>query len=187
MMLSKLEPSASFTKSKMAFDVHTIKDDSTILLLTVPIIIEANGIQIKSVGLLDQGSKTSLFLDTLSNKLGLVGSNEISPLLTLYGYDPNEKVKLVSFNIMSNSFRSFNVKTAYAVQRLKFSNIKFDWNTIRHHWPHLSNIDPINVDSLEIGVLLGRNVLRINDVLDTRYPAHGVETLDGIKPTSGGV
>ena len=88
---------------------------------------------------------------------------------------------------MSNYFRFFNVKSAYAVQRLKFSNIDFNWNTIRHQWPHLPDIDPINVDSSEIGVLLGRNVLRIHNVLDTRYSADGIEAPDGIQTHFNGV
>jgi hypothetical protein len=121
----------------------------------------------------------------LSNRLGFIGHNEISPLLTLYGYVPNKKVNLVSFNIMYNSFRPFNVKTAYAVQRLKVTNIEFHWNKLRHQWPHLSDIDPINVDSSDIGVLLGRNVLRLHDVIDTCYPANGIEAPDGIKTHFG--
>jgi hypothetical protein len=40
-------------------------DSITPLLLTVPVIIEANGVQVNAVGILDQGSQVSLILDKI--------------------------------------------------------------------------------------------------------------------------
>ena len=109
-----------------------------------------------------------------------------SPLSTYQGNDPKEIVRLVSFYIESpESGRAFEVKSAYAVQRVQAYNTNLNWETSKHLWSHLADIQPIEIDSSEIGVLLGRNILRVHDVLDTRYPADGVEAPDGIKTHFG--
>lgn len=183
----KTSDSASSTpNSKKAIGAHAVDDDTTTLLLVVPVIIEANGVRIQSVGLLDEGSQTSLIRNSLSKRLGLQGPLMPSPLSTYRGDDPKEIVRLVSFYIESpESGRAFEVKSAYAVQRVQSYHANLNWETSKHLWSHLADIQPIEIDSSEIGVLLGRNILRVHDVLDTRYPADGVEAPDGIKTHFG--
>jgi len=92
----------------------------------------------------------------------------------------------LSFNIVSpESGRSFGVKSAYAVPRLQSYNINLKWETVKYQWSHLVDIETIDIDSSEIGVLLGRNVLRVHDALETRYSADGIEAPDGIKTHFG--
>ena len=171
---------------KKSVGAHMVTDDTVTLLLIVPVIIEANGIRLNSVGVLDQGSQTSLILQSLSKKLKLTGPMVTSPLATFHGNDPREKVRLVSFNIVSpESGRSFEIKSGYAVPRLQSYNINLKWETVKYQWSHLVDIEPIDIDSSEIGVLLGRNVLRVHDSLETRYPADGIEAPDGIKTHFG--
>ena len=180
------DSTSSTANSKKAIGTHAVDDDTTTLLLVVPVIIEANGIRIQSVGLLDEGSQTSLIRNSLSKRLGLQGPLMPSPLSTYQGNDPKEIVRLVSFYIESpESGRAFEVKSAYAVQRVQAYNTNLNWETSKHLWSHLADIQPIEIDSSEIGVLLGRNILRVHDVLDTRYPADGVEAPDGIKTHFG--
>jgi hypothetical protein len=173
--------------TKKGVGTHTVEGDSiTTLLLTVPVIIEANGIQVNTVGILDQGSQASLILEKISKKLKLDGPTQSSPLATFHGNDPKNIVKCVSFNILTtDSSRSFEVKSAYTVPRLQIQTTSLNWPTVKHQWNHLCDIEPINADTKEIGVLLGRDVLRFHDVLDSRYPADGVEAPDGIKTHFG--
>ncbi len=113
---------------------HTFEGDSiTTLLLTVQVIIEANGIQVNTVGILDQGSQASLILDKISNKLKLDGPTQSSPLATFHGNDPKNKVKCVSFNILTaDSSRSFEVKSAYTVPRLQIQTTSLNWPAVKH-------------------------------------------------------
>ena len=171
---------------KKAVGAHTITDDTVTLLLIVPVIIEANGIRLKSVGILDQGSQTSLILQSLSRKLQFTDPMQPSPLTTFHGNDPKEKVMLVSFKIVSpESSRSFEIKSCYAVPRLQSYNINLEWETVKYQLSHLVDIEPIDIDSSEIGILLARNVLRVHDSLETRYPADEIEAPDGIKTHFG--
>jgi hypothetical protein len=183
----KSETQENKKTTKKGVGTHTVEGDSiTTLLLTVPVIIEANGIQVNTVGILDQGSQASLILEKISKKLKLDGPTQSSPLATFHGNDPKNIVKCVSFNILTtDSSRSFEVKSAYTVPRLQIQTTSLNWPAVKHQWNHLCDIEPINADTKEIGVLLGRDVLRVHDVLDSRYPADGVEAPDGIKTHFG--
>ncbi|KZS03746.1 Uncharacterized protein APZ42_033454 [Daphnia magna] len=62
----KSEASENKNTTKKGVGTHTVEGDSTTtLLLTVPVIIEANGVHVKTVGILDQGSQASLILDKI--------------------------------------------------------------------------------------------------------------------------
>jgi hypothetical protein len=108
------------------------------------------------------------------NKLD--GPTQSSPLATFHGTDPKNKVKCVSFNFLTaDSSRSFEVKSAYTVPRLEIQTTNLNWQVVKHQWNHLCDIEPINADTKEICVLLEHDVLRVHDVLDSRYPADAVE------------
>ncbi len=94
----------------------------------------------------------------------------------------------MSFYIKSpESGRAFEVKSAYAVQRVQAYNTNLNWETSKDLWSHIADIQTIEIDSSEIGVLLGRNILRVHNVLDTRYPADRVEAPMELKLISVGV
>ncbi len=71
--------------------------------------------------------------------------------------------------------------TKYADPRLQIHTTSLNWTVVNHQWSHLCNIEPINVDTSEIAVLFWRDVLRVHDVLDSRYPADSVEAPDRLK------
>jgi hypothetical protein len=146
---------------KKNFGKYLLQENSiTTLLLTVPIIVEANGIQKDSVGLLDPGSQASLIIDKLAKHLKLEGPMESSPLSTFHGDDPKNKVRKVAFNILtSDTSKSLNVKAGYTVPRLEIQSTKVDWTTFKHQWDHLTNIEPINANLAQVEVLLGRDVM----------------------------
>jgi hypothetical protein len=60
------ETSENKKTTKKGVSTHTVEGDSTTTLqLTVPVIIEANGVRVNAVGILDKGSQASLILDKI--------------------------------------------------------------------------------------------------------------------------
>ena len=173
--------------TKKNIGTHWLQEDSTTtLLFTVPIYVESNGIRFESVALLDEGSQTSLIVEKLSKKLKLKGPRLPSPLSTYHGLDPKDLVRKVSFNVLnSDTSRTFQVKTAFTVPRLQAQSAHVDWPSIKQQWSHLVDIQPINTGLKRVEVLLGRDVLRVHDVLESRYPSDGIDAPDGIKTHFG--
>ena len=100
------EPNNSGAPNKPAkknVGTHFVQENSiTTLLLTVPIVVEADGIQKKSIGLLDPGSQASLIIDKLAKHLKLEGPIESSPLSTFHGDDLKRNVRQVAFNVLTS-------------------------------------------------------------------------------------
>lgn len=84
--------------------------------------------------------------------------------------------------VRKNQSRSFIVKNAYSVPKLKITSRKTNWPALKHQWKHLNDLDLPFIDSIKVTVLLGRDVMRVHDVLDVRMPLEGIEAPDGVRP-----
>lgn len=107
----------------------------TTLLLTVPIVIEANNLTVKTVALLDQGTQASPILDKISKKLNLDDAKQITPISTSNWKDSFFTAKCVSFKVFDAVFKQvFEVQKAYTVPDLKINTPSLDWPAIKIHW-----------------------------------------------------
>ncbi|XP_059353479.1 uncharacterized protein LOC132088564 [Daphnia carinata] len=156
------------------------------LLQVVPVTVKSQHKSINTFALLDQGSEATLILNKMSTQLQLDGPTEMTRLGTFHGEDPAIQVKRVQFHILPrDGSRSFIVKAAYSVPQMKITKRTINWPKIKYRWQHLQEPDLPHIDSSKVTVLLGRDVLRVHDVLDTRIPPDGVEAPDGLKTHFG--
>jgi hypothetical protein len=83
---------------------------------------------------LDKGSQASLILDKIWKKLKLDGPTQSSPLATFHGNDPKNKLKCVSFYILTaDSSRSFEIKSAYiTVPRRQIQTTSLNCPIVKH-------------------------------------------------------
>lgn len=117
----------------------------------------------------------SLIVEKLSKTFKLKG-------LTYHCMDSKDKVKKVSFNVLnSGTSRTFQVKTAYTMPRLQAQLDRVDWSSIKQKWSHLVDIQTIITGLTQVE----SDVLRVHDVLESRYPSAGIDAPDGIKTHFG--
>ena len=183
----KSESQPPGNEEKKVVGTHTILgDDITTLLQVVPVVVQSNNKAIETFALLDQGSEASLIIQSLANQLNLEGPSEMTQLGTFHGNDPEIQTKRVSFSILPrNRSRSFAVKNAYSVPKLNVTSRRINWPAIQHQWKHLSDLELPLVDSSKVKILLGRDVMRVHDVLDVRTPPEGMEAPDGLQTHFG--
>lgn len=65
------------------------------------------------------------------------------------------------------------------------SSREVNWPLIKHRWEHLKDLDLPLIDSSKVTVLLGRDVLRVHDVLDSRTPREGELAPDAVRTHFG--
>jgi hypothetical protein len=122
-----------------------------------------------------------LILDRASEQLDLDGDEEMTKLGTFHGDDPIIKMKKVKFNIQPrDGSRSFPVKKAFSVPKLNINAQQIEWPVTKREWGYLQDVDLPHIDTNNVTILIGRDVMRVHDVLEHRSPPDGTEAPDGI-------
>lgn len=80
-------------------------------------------------------------------------------------------VERVSFNLCS--FR-FHVGAAFSVGALNVHQALVDVTAIQREWQNLSTLDLVTGEG-PIGILVGVDVIRTHEILDTKRPIRGTD------------
>ncbi|XP_046632214.1 uncharacterized protein LOC124311889 [Daphnia pulicaria] len=178
---SILKPEKTVTLPLNVATVSVDDDESCTVMQIVPVTLEADGKTLETFGFLDPGSQTTLILDRASEQLDLDGDEEMTKLGTFHGDDPIIKMKKVKFNIQPrDGSRSFPVKKAFSVPKLNINAQQIEWPVTKREWGYLQDVDLPHIDTNNVTILIGRDVMRVHDVLEHRSPPDGTEAPDGI-------
>ena len=141
----------------------------------VPVVVKANGIELTTYALLDQGSQVSLIHQSLAAQLDLKGPKRKTLTGTFHGSDPIIVTRRVNFQLLSaDGISCFRVNQAEAVPNLNISRPAIDWSTVKRDWPHLKDVTtPDDFTAADVKVLIGVKVSDAHDVIDDRKaPPH---------------
>ena len=136
---------------------------SAVLLQIVPIAVAtSSGVEVNTFALLDSGSQTSLILEEFADAIGLVG--EVSPLQlnTINSSGEPVRSRKVSFHVGAiegpETGVQITVEEAWTIRQLNLPRQRVT-RTMIQDFPHLTDLDIPEVDSEDVTILLGANVL----------------------------
>ena len=111
--------------------------------------------------LLDSGSQASLIVEDFADKIGLQGETSVLHLGTINSAHEAKPSRKVVFNVGAigrPNVREIAVEEAWTIPRLNLPLQRVTQPMI-DSWPHLKGLDIPLVDSKNVTVLLGANVL----------------------------
>lgn len=135
--------------------------ETSVLLQIVSINVQTPKGAVKTYTLLDSGSQASLIVEEFADKIGLQGETSVLHLGTVNSAHEAKPSRKVAFNVgplgVPNA-REIAVKEAWTIPRLNLPSQRVTQSMI-DSWPHLKGLDIPLVDSKNVTVLLGANVL----------------------------
>ena len=141
--------------------VGTSSFETSVLLQIVPINVQTPKGAVKTYALLDSGSQASLIVEEFADKIGLQGETSVLHLGTVNSAHEAKSSRKVAFNIGplgGPNAREIAVEEAWTIPRLNLPSQRVTQPMI-DSWPHLKGLDIPLVDSKNVTVLLGANVL----------------------------
>ena len=154
--------------------VGTSSFETSVLLQIVPINVQTPNGAMKTYALLDSGSQASLIVEEFVDKIGLQGDTSVLHLGTVNSTHEAKPSRKVAFNVGAiggPNIREIMVEEAWTIPRLNLPSQRVTQPMI-DLWPHLKGLAIPLVDSKNITVLLGPNVL--DAILHTEV-RHGVK------------
>jgi hypothetical protein len=139
------------------------------MLPMVPIILCANGKEIKLYALLDNGSEISIVKKEISDRLGLNGRIERAVTNTVDGRGKPVDTLIVNFDIISLDRRYiFNIVDAQVKETFRLSKRPIDLAAFTERWPHLAHVPIHSALEEEIAILIGHDHPAAIDIFETR-------------------
>ena len=136
---------------------------SAVLLQIVPIAVAtSSGVEVNTFALLDSGSQTSLILEKFADAIGLVGEDSPLQLGTINSSGEPIRSKKVSFHVGAvegpETGVQITVEEAWTIPQLNLPPQRVT-RTMMQDFSHLTDLDIPEVDSEDVTILLGANVL----------------------------
>ena len=133
----------------------------TVLLRIVPLVIQTpKGNDMRTYALLDFRSQASLILERFAEELGLDGPTDELILGTINSkkeFKPSRKVLFAVKVTSSGNERSlYSVSEAWTIPQLNLKRISC---SVMQTWPHVADLEIPEVDSKDVMILLGTNIL----------------------------
>lgn len=121
----------------------------------------SRGKSVKTCALIDSGSQATLALERFASQIGLEGKEEVLNIGTVNSKKYACRSKRISFAV-SSTVKTNNkwlaVDEAWTIPRLNLPEQKVT-NSLIQSWPHLANLEIPEVDSKDVTMLLGANVV----------------------------
>ena len=133
----------------------------SVLLQIVPVMVRTRqGKTVKTHALLDSGSQAKLVLESFANQVGLDGKEEVLNIGTVSSKKDTNRSKKIAFDVSSTveSNKWLAVDEAWTIPRLNLPRQKITSSMIET-WSHLANLKIPEVDSKDVTILLGANVV----------------------------
>ena len=136
---------------------------SAVLLQIVPVAVAtSSGVKVKTFALLDSGSQTSLILEKFADAIGLVGNDSPLQLGTINSSGEPIRSRKVSFHVGAvegpEAGVQITVEEAWTIPQLNLPPQRVT-RAMMQDFPHLTDLDIPEVDSEDVTILLGANVL----------------------------
>ena len=133
------------------------------MLQMVPVVVASpEGVKVSTFALLDSGSQTSLILENFADAISLVGEDSPLQLGTINSTGNPVRSRKVSFHVGatggSEASAQIAMEEAWTVPQLNLPPQKVT-RAIMQDFPHLNNLSIPEVNSEDVTVLLGANVL----------------------------
>ena len=135
----------------------------TVLLQIVPLVVQTpKGNNMRTYALLDSGSQASLILERFTEELGLEGPRDVLTLGTINSkreFKPSRKVLFaVKATNSGNGGPLYPVSEAWTIPQLNLPVQRITRSDMQT-WPHVVDLEIPEVDSKDVTMLLGANVL----------------------------
>ena len=135
----------------------------TVLLQIVPLVVQTlKGESVHTFALLDSGSQASLVLEKFADEVGLEGPREVLTLGTINSKEECKPSRKVSFAVKAtsddNAASSLLIPEAWTVPQLNLPKQTVT-RSLMQTWPHIADLEIPEVNSKDVTVLLGANVL----------------------------
>ena len=136
---------------------------SAVLLQIVPVAVAtSSGVKVNTFALLDSGSQTSLILEKFADAIGLVGKDSPLQLGTINSSGEPIRLRKVSFHVGAvegpETGVLITVEEAWTIPRLNLPPQRVT-HAVMQDFPHRTDLDIPEVDSKDVTILLGANVL----------------------------
>lgn len=138
---------------------------SVVLLQIVPIAVATSGgIKVNTFSLLDSGSETSLILEEFADAIGLVGEDSRLQLGPINSSGEPVRSRKVLFRVGAiegpETGVQITVEDACTIRQLNLPPQRVTC-TMMEDFPHLTDLCIPEVDSEDVTILLGANVLEV--------------------------
>ena len=133
------------------------------LLQILPLVVQTpKGGSVHTYALLDAGSQATLVLEKFADEVGLEGPKEVLTIGTINSTEECKPFRKVSFSVEAtsggNAVKPILISEAGTVPRLNLPKQRITHSEMQT-WPHAADIEIPEVDSEDVTVLLGANVL----------------------------
>ncbi|XP_045034645.1 uncharacterized protein LOC123475716 [Daphnia magna] len=162
----------------------TIKNRDTAIntsLAIVPVLLQANGVEIETFAFLDPGATVNLIREDVAKKLKCKGNARNVSFGLFHGQDPQFQSTTVSLTVKARdrSFESvFKQVSTVPTQYLKLPCPPKELMEIRNRYPHLKDVKLVDVGEPTILIGAGNQWLHLR--LDERLPPVGTDALFGL-------
>ena len=135
----------------------------TVLLQIVPLVVQTpKGNSVRTYALLDSGSQASLIIKSFAEELGLDGPRDVLTLSTINSKKEFKPSRKVSFAVKATSSGNggslYPVSEAWTIPHLNLPVQKITRSEMQT-WFHVADLEIPEVDSEDVRILLGANVL----------------------------
>ena len=144
---------------------------------TVPVLVSANGYQLKVNAILDDGSTKTYINEDIAEELGIKNRYENVTVTTLNGKSENFRTMSVNFNVRSLDGNAHVNMEANTTQRVTGNLKPIDWNHYSQNWPHLKGLQfPSIGRKPRIDLLIGLDYSELHRSLGELIDAEGSPT-----------
>ncbi|KAI9555924.1 hypothetical protein GHT06_018461 [Daphnia sinensis] len=162
----------------------TIKNRDTAIntsLAIVPVLLQANGMEIETFAFLDPGATVNLIREDVARQLKCKGNAKHVSFGSFHGQDPQFQSTTVSLTVKARD-RSFEADlkqvSTVPTQYLKLPCPPKELMEIQSHYPHLKDVKLVEVGEPTILIGAGNQWLHLR--LDERLPPVGTDAPFGI-------
>ena len=139
------------------------------LLPIVPIILRANGREIRLFAVLDTGSEISVLKKRVASLLELKGRVERIVTKTINGKSKPTDRQIVEFDITSlDGLYTFNIVDAHVADTFQLNKKSIDLAGLIKKWPHLAHVPIHSVLDEDVAILIGQDHPAAIETFETR-------------------
>ena len=147
---------------------------TSVLLQVIPVTLYGPNGYFNTYAMMDTGSTCSLLLADVARRLGLNGPLEN---VVLNGIQKTSELTTKRVNVQVSQVNDFgtrfDVNGVLVVDHLNVPEKKIKLNELQERWPHLSDIELIEVAGTQVTLLLGSDVADLIVPLETRHGPKG--------------
>ncbi len=153
----------------------------TVLLSVLPVLTHSPTGWVLTHAFLDTASESTLIRADLAAKLNLLQRDSHVKIMTIHGRNSKLGTKTTSFTITSLDHSViYDVERVLVITKLNVEWQKFNWPKEKSKWDHLKQLPVAAVDSSQIKILIGMDIMEAHLPLEVRRPTPNQVELYGL-------